>query len=447
MSTTLIKNATIVNEGSTFQGDVLIRDKRIEKVVKGSSSLQADRNIDASGMLLIPGAIDDQVHFREPGLTHKAEIYTEAKAAVAGGITSYMEMPNTVPNTLTIELLEEKYKRASEVSLANYSFFMGASNDNLDEVLKVDAEKVCGVKIFMGSSTGNMLVDNRTVLENIFRDCKTLIATHCEDEETVKRNEAIYREKYGEDVPMKCHPEIRSVEACYLSSSLAVELAKKHNARLHILHISTAKETSLFRNDIPLREKRITAEACTHHLWFTDEQYEEKGSLIKWNPAVKTRADRDAIREAVRDGRIDVMATDHAPHTMEEKQNKYFKAPSGGPLVQHAVVAGLEMVKQGVFELPELVEKLSHNVAECFRIKDRGYIREGYYADLVLIQPNAEWTVEKDNILYKCGWSPFEGTTFSHQVKATFISGHLAYHNGEFDESVKGERISFSSER
>lgn len=445
---TLIKNALIVNEGQAKKGDLLIDGERIEQVLM-DGSIQADeaKVIDAEGMILIPGAIDDQVHFREPGLTHKAEIYTEAKAAVAGGTTSFMEMPNTVPNTLTLELLEEKYERAAKVSLANYSFFMGASNDNLEEVLKVDPEKVCGVKIFMGSSTGKMLVDDKEALDQIFQHCKNLIATHCEDEDTVKANEAAYREKYGEDVPIECHPEIRNEEACYLSSSFAVELAKKHNTRLHILHISTAKETSLFRNDIPTREKRITSEACTHHLWFTDKDYKEKGTFIKWNPAVKTATDREAIRKAVVNDTIDVMATDHAPHTIEEKKNTYFKAPSGGPLVQHAIVAGLELVDQGVMNLPKLVDKLSHKVADCFRLKERGYLRPGYFADLVLIQPDEPWTVSKENILAKCGWSPFEGHEFHHKVKKTFVNGRCVYDSGEFDESVNGQRLEFEAQR
>jgi len=444
MGKTLIKGATLVNEGKSFISDLLIDGDRIAEI---NQNIQPEDDsveiIDAAGLLLIPGAIDDQVHFREPGLTHKAEIYTEAKAAVAGGITSFMEMPNTIPNTLTIELLEEKYKRASEVSIANYSFFMGASNDNLDEVLKVDPENICGVKVFMGSSTGNMLVDDSAVLEELFSRCKTLIATHCEDEGTVKKNEALYRSIYGEDVPFTAHPEIRSAEACYLSSSKAVELAKKHNTRLHILHISTALETHLFRNDIPLIQKRITSEACTHHLWFSNDSYAEKGSLIKWNPAVKTKADREAIREAVRDGRIDVMATDHAPHTSEEKSNQYFSAPSGGPLVQHAVVAALELVKQGVFTLPHVVDKMSHSVAECFRLKERGYLRKGYFADVVLVDPNKSWTVEKNQLLSKCGWSPFEGTRFNSEIVMTFVNGKKVFNQGKFDESSRGQRLKF----
>jgi len=440
---TLIKNASIVNEGKIITGNVLISGKFITKISEQEISDAADKVIDAKGKYLFPGCIDDQVHFREPGLTHKGEIYTEAKAAVAGGVTSFMEMPNTVPNTFTQELLEEKYKRASEVSLANYSFFMGASNDNIDEVLKTDPKKVCGVKVFMGSSTGNMLVDKKETLEALFSKCKMLIATHCEDEATVKHNMEVYREKYGEDVPMECHPLIRSEEACYKSSSLAVELAGKYNTRLHILHISTAKELSLFDNTLPLKEKRITAEACVHHLWFSDADYKTKGSLIKWNPAVKTARDRDAILQAVLDNRIDVIATDHAPHTKEEKAQSYFKAPSGGPLVQHSLNAMLEFYKNGKISLEKIAEKMSHAVADCFRMEKRGYIREGYFADLVLVDLDDAYTVEASNILYKCGWSPFEGVTFHSKVSHTFVSGHLVYENGTFDETKKGERLLF----
>ncbi len=443
MNTTLITNAKIVNEGKQFDGDVLIKGQFIEKIGKDLSTEGVDQVIDAAGKLLLPGVIDDQVHFREPGLTHKATIYTEAKAAVAGGITSFMEMPNTVPNALTQELLEDKYKIAAKDALANYSFFMGASNDNLEEVLKTDPKKVCGVKVFMGSSTGNMLVDNAQTLEGIFSKVPMLIATHCEDEETIRNNTAAYKEKYGDDVPIRCHPEIRSEEACYKSSSMAVELAKKHDARLHILHISTAKEISLFDNSKPLAEKRITAEACIHHLWFDDSQYDKKGTLIKWNPAVKTAKDRDAIFQAVLDDKIDVIATDHAPHTTEEKQNKYFSAPSGGPLVQHSLVAMMDFVKQGKITIERVVEKMCHSPAIMFEINKRGYVREGYFADLVLVDPKAAWEVNKDNIFAQCGWSPFEGHTFSSTVTHTFVSGHLAYAEGKFDESKKGERLTF----
>jgi len=445
MNTTLIRNATLVNEGSTFQADVLIEGQRIAKILpNGAGQLTADSTIDAKGLHLLPGMIDDQVHFREPGLTHKANIGSESKAAVAGGITTFMEMPNTVPNTLTQELLEEKYARASAVSVANYSFFMGASNSNLDEVLRTDASKVCGVKVFMGSSTGNMLVDEREVLEKLFAQCPMLIATHCEDEATVRKNMADYKAQYGEEVPIEKHPLIRSEEACYLSSSLAVELAKKYNTRLHILHISTAKETNLFSNDVPLAEKRITSEACVHHLWFTDADYTEKGTHIKWNPAVKTAADRKGIWEAVLDDRIDVLATDHAPHTLEEKNNSYFKAPSGGPLVQHALVALLEKHLEGYISLEQLVSKTSHAVADCFQIAERGYLREGYFADLVLVDLNSPWTVDRSNILYHCGWSPFEGFTFRPQIKHTFVSGHLAYTDGNVVATTMGERLRFN---
>jgi dihydroorotase len=443
MGTTLIKNVNIVNEGKIIKGDVLLEGKFISKISESSIDIIADKIIDATGNYLFPGCIDDQVHFREPGLTHKGEIYTEAKAAVAGGVTSYMEMPNTIPNVFTQELLEDKYNRASQVSLANYSFFMGASNDNLEEVLKTNPKNVCGIKVFMGSSTGNMLVDNRETLDGLFSKCKLLIATHCEDEATIRRNQQVYKEKYGEDVPVECHPLIRSEEACYKSSSLAVELAKKYNTRLHILHISTAKELELFDNKTPLKEKRITAEACIHHLWFSDEDYKTKGNFIKWNPAVKKKSDRDAILKAVLENRIDVIATDHAPHTIEEKNQTYFKAPSGGPLVQHSLVAMLEFYHQQKITLEKIAEKMAHAVADCFQIEKRGYIREGYFADLVLVDLNNLWTVDKSNILYKCGWSPFEGVAFHSKVISTFVSGHLVYNNGTFDEAIKGERLLF----
>jgi dihydroorotase len=433
-----------VNEGRTFKGNVLIEGSRIAKISETPIKSEGAQQVDGTGKHLFPGCIDDQVHFREPGLTHKAEIYTEAKAAVAGGITSFMEMPNTVPNTFTQELLEQKYKRASEVSLANYSFFMGASNDNIDEVLRSDPKNVCGIKVFMGSSTGNMLVDKKETLENLFSKCKMLIATHCEDEQTIKDNMELYRSKYGEDVPIEYHPLIRSAEACYKSSSLAVELAKKYNTRLHILHISTEKELELFDSAVPLKEKRITAEACVHHLWFSDEDYATKGSLIKWNPAVKKSSDRTAILAAVLSGKIDVIATDHAPHTMEEKKQSYFKAPSGGPLVQHALNAMLELHYEGKISLEKIAEKMSHAVAECFQLEERGFIREGYFADLVLVDLKKEYVVEKKNILYKCGWSPFEGTTFHSVVTDTFVNGHHVYQDGSFEESKKGMRLTFS---
>tara|TARA_Y100000385_G_scaffold97830_1_gene101197 strand:+ start:5924 stop:7258 length:1335 start_codon:yes stop_codon:yes gene_type:complete len=442
MSSTLIRNAKLINEGQIIQADLLIKEGVIAKIAT-SIDEQADHVIDAKGKYLMPGVIDDQVHFREPGLTHKAELYTESKAAVAGGITSFMEMPNTKPQTLTQELLEQKYQRAKEVSLANYSFFMGASNDNLEEVLKTDPKTVGAIKIFMGSSTGNMLVDDKSVLENIFEKSKMLIAVHCEDEATIQKNTAHYKSIYGEDVPIELHPKIRSDEACYKSSSMAIELAKKHNTRLHVFHLSTAKEMELFRNDIPLEEKRITAEVCIHHLWFDDSQYAEKGTHIKWNPAVKSASDRDAVFEALLNDRIDVIATDHAPHTLEEKNNTYFNAPSGGPLVQHALVAMLEFYHQGKISLEKIVEKMCHAPAICFQVQGRGFLREGYAADLVLIDLDSEWQVQKENILYKCAWSPFEGTTFKSRVSHTFVNGHLAYYESQFDESIKGQRLLF----
>ncbi|MDP4828395.1 MAG: dihydroorotase [Flavobacteriales bacterium] len=445
MTSTLFKNATLINEGTVRKANVVVRDERIQAIdFSCTIQPQVDEVIDANGCYLIPGAIDDQVHFREPGLTHKAEIATESRAAVAGGITSFMEMPNTVPNTLTQELLQQKYDRAAQVSPANYSFFMGASNDNLEEVLKTDPKTVCGVKVFMGSSTGNMLVDNKDVLESLFRECKMLIATHCEDEATIRRNTEAAKATYGDVVPMSQHPIIRSEEACYLSSSMAVDLAKKHNTRLHILHISTAKELSLFRNDIPLAEKRITAEACIHHLWFSDKDYVEKGSFIKWNPAVKTESDRSAIQTAIKNGTIDVVATDHAPHTLAEKQESYFKAPSGGPLVQHAVVAMFELAKKGAIELVDIPRLMAHNVAIMFDIADRGYIREGYYADLVLVKPNANWIVTKESLLSKCGWSPFEGASFSNRIEGTWVNGTKVYDGKAVSDSLAGKRLLFN---
>ncbi|WP_353139619.1 dihydroorotase [Pseudopedobacter sp.] len=443
MSKFLIKNATIVNEGKQTVGDVLIENDRIAKIASAIEDSSA-KEINADRKYLLPGCIDDQVHFREPGLTHKAEIYTEAKAAVAGGITSFMEMPNTVPNTLTQDLLANKYAIAAQKSLANYSFYMGAGNDNLEEVLKTNPKDVCGVKVFMGSSTGNMLVDNEKTLNGIFGEVPMLIATHCEDEATIKHNLAVFKGKYGEHITPEMHPVIRSAEACYISSSFAVDLAKKHNTRLHILHISTGKETNLFRNDIPLAEKRITAEACIHHMWFNDKDYATKGNWIKWNPAVKTESDQNQILQALLDGRIDVVATDHAPHTIQEKEQSYLSAPSGGPLVQHALNAMLELYHQGKISLENIVEKMAHNVAICFQIADRGFIREGYKADLVLVDLNKNYTVERSNVLSKCGWSPFEGQKFNSVVTHTFVSGHLAYENGVFNESVKGERMLFN---
>jgi dihydroorotase len=436
MSTLFIKNATIVNEGEEFVGSLVVKNGKIEDVFKGDISF-SDENaevIDATGLHLLPGMIDDQVHFREPGLTHKANIRTESRAAVAGGITSFMEMPNTNPQTTTHAELENKFNIAAKDALANHSFFFGATNENLDEVLAVDGKNVCGIKIFMGSSTGNMLVDNRETLRNIFGKCDLLIATHCEDEATVRGNEAKYKAQFGEDLPIKYHPIIRDADACYKSSSMAVELAKELDARLHILHISTAKETELFRNDIPISEKRITAEACIHHLWFTDEDYDSKGTHIKWNPAVKSRVDRDAVLQAVLDDRIDIIATDHAPHTLEEKSNKYFSAPSGGPLVQHAMVGVLELVRQGKISITKAVEKMSHSPSVLFEIPNRGFIKKGFQADFVLVNLNNPWTVTKSNILYKCGWSPFEGQEFAAQIKSTFVNGVKVYEDGQIIE-------------
>ena len=444
MSTLLIRNAKLVNEGKIYHADVFIKNGFIEKIDTNGIAMHADRVINAEGQYLLPGVIDDQVHFREPGLTHKGEIYTEAKAAVAGGITSFMEQPNTFPNAVTLELLEQKYTRAAKCSLANYSFFMGTTNKNLEELLKVDETKIAGVKIFMGSSTGDMLVDDPIALENIFKNVKTLIAAHCEDDPMIKQNQKKFIEQYGEEMPAKYHGQIRSDEACYKSSSFAVELAKKHNTRLHIFHLSTEKELALFRNDIPLNEKRITAEACIHHLWFSDADYETKGNFIKWNPAVKTAKDREAIFTAMLDGRIDVIATDHAPHTFEEKSQSYLKAPSGGPLVQHALNAMLEFYHQGKISLEMIVQKMCHNVAILFEIDRRGFIREGFYADLVLVDLNKKYTVSKENILYKCKWSPFEGTSFNSVVTHTIVNGCLVYEEGKFDESMNGMRLKFN---
>jgi len=440
----LIQNATIVNENKIFKGDILIENEIITKI---SSKIKPTKNIEvinAEGKYLIPGFIDDQVHFREPGLTHKANIATESRAAIAGGITTFIEMPNTVPQATTQDLLEEKFKIAAVDSYANYSFMFGGTNDNLEELLKTDPKKVAGIKLFLGSSTGNMLVDNEEILEKIFSSTKMIISVHCEDELTIRKNTAIYKEKYGENIPLKYHPLIRSEEACYLSSSKAIELAKKTGARLHIFHLSTEKETHLFRNDIPLEEKQITAEVCIHHLWFSDKDYEEKGTHIKWNPAVKTEKDRLGLWKALLDDRIDVLATDHAPHTLDEKNNNYLNAPSGGPLVQHAIIALLEKVKEGVIPIEKAVEKMSHNPAKLFQIEKRGFIKEGYFADIVLIDMNKPQTVSKDNILYKCGWSPFEGTTFSSTITHTFVNGNLIFNNGIFNDDIKGKRITFN---
>ena len=441
---TLLKGATLFNEGKSFIADILIDNQRIEKIESNISATPETKVVNLEGKWILPGCIDDQVHFREPGLTHKANIATESKAAVAGGITTFMEMPNTVPNTLTQELLEEKYTIAKHTSAANYSFFMGASNDNLDEVLKTNEKNVCGVKIFMGSSTGNMLVDNESTLTNLFSQVPLLIATHCEDEATVRANSALYKEKYGEDIPIEAHPLIRSEEACYLSSSMAVELAKKYNTRLHILHISTAKEVGLFDNTLPLEKKRITAEACVHHLWFTDQDYAKKGNFIKWNPAVKTSNDRDGIWKGLLDNHIDIVATDHAPHTLEEKSKAYNQAPSGGPLVQHALLAMLEKAKEGLISVERVVEKMAHAPAICFQLAERGFIREGYYADLVIVDPMETITVDKSNVLYKCGWSPFEGVTFNHKIAGTYVNGTLVYDGNQIISDQKGMRVLFN---
>jgi len=438
----LIKNACIVNRGKITEGDILVKGQRIEKIGANIAAPEA-KVIDAQGQLAIPGVIDDQVHFREPGLTHKGEIYTEARAAVAGGTTSFMEMPNVKPPTLTQELLEAKYQRASQCALANYSFYMGASNDNVEEVLKTDPKTVCGLKIFMGSSTGNMLVDNEKTLDNLFSKVPMLIATHCEDEATIRKNLEAAKAKYGEDIPIEMHPVIRNVEGCYISSSMAVELAKKHGTRLHILHISTKDELDLFRNDIPLSEKRITAELCVHHLFFNSDDYAEKGVRIKWNPAVKGREHQEALLPALLDNRLDVIATDHAPHLPSEKANKYLNCPSGGPLVQHALNVMLDFYHRGEISIERIVEKMCHAPAECYQLAERGYLDEGYFADIVLVDENDSWTVAPENILYKCGWSPFEGHTFKGKVNTTIVSGHLAYHEGQFDESQWGQRLLF----
>ena len=443
MKSYIIKNARIVNEGKIISADVLLKNGRIEKIASEISSPNAEV-INAENNFLLPGMIDDQVHFREPGLTHKGDIYTESKAAVAGGITSFMEMPNTVPNTLTQSLLQDKYDLASTKSLANYSFFMGVSNDNYDEVMRTNKKTVCGIKIFMGSSTGNMLVDQPSTLERIFGNSELLIATHCEDEKTILNNLEKARNQFGENVPMWMHPQIRSAEACYLSSSFAVELAKSKGSRLHVLHISTAKEVDLFDNTIPLGKKRITAEACVHHLFFDESDYERLGTKIKWNPAVKTAEDKAAILKGVLENKIDVIATDHAPHTLEEKSKTYFNAPSGGPLVQHALLSLMEHYHDGKITIEKIAEKTSHALSECFGFPDRGYIREGYFADLVLINPNKGFKVTESNLLYKCKWSPFENYTFRSTIEKTFVNGNLVFDNNNFDESIKGQRLAFT---
>ncbi len=443
MKRILIKNARIVNENKIFEGDLLIEDDRIAKIDQNLSQVHSDTTlIDAEGRFLIPGAIDDQVHFREPGLTHKGDINSESRAAVAGGITSYIEQPNTKPAAVTLEELEKKYDRAKETSVANYAFNLGATNDNIEEIKKADPKRIPGVKVFMGSSTGNMLVDEEAALNRIFSESPIMVITHCEDEETISFNFEQYKERYGDDIPIEFHPEIRSREACFKSTSLAIELAKKHGTRLHVYHISTAEEAALFSNK-PLEEKKITAEACVHHLWFSAEDYAELGTLIKWNPAVKEISDRDALWKALKEGRLDVVATDHAPHTLEEKKNVYTKAPSGGPLVQHALPAMMEFVRDEEISMEMLVSKMCHNPAKIFNIKDRGFIREGYFADLVLLDPSRPWKVNSENILAKCGWSPFEGVTFRARITHTFVNGQLVYDNGKVNDSKKGMRLEF----
>ena len=443
MSNYLIKNGNLVNEGVVQKGDILVQEGKIARIASNIEATVDMQVIDATGKYVIPGMIDDQVHFREPGLTHKGDIASESRAAVAGGITSFIEQPNTVPNAVTQELLEQKYEIASSKSYANYSFMMGGTNDNLEELLQTNPRNVAGIKLFLGSSTGNMLVDRQEVLEKIFSSTSMLIAVHAEDEGTIQANLQRHKEQYGEDIPVQCHPIIRSEEACYLSSSKAIELAKKTGARLHVFHVSTGKETELFRNDIPLKDKKITAEVCVHHLWFTDKDYETKGNLIKWNPAVKKESDREKLWEALLDGRIDVIATDHAPHTKEEKAKTYTQAPSGGPLVQHALVSLFEAKKQGRITVEKIVEKTAHNPAILFQIEKRGFLKEGYHADIVVIDPNSSWEVNADNILYKCGWSPFEGETFSSKVTHTFVNGCLVYENEEVKEIRCGQRLLF----
>jgi dihydroorotase len=444
MQTLLIHNAIIINEGKRTPGSVLIQGSHIKAVIPSGEPLpQAVKIIDAHGHYLIPGVIDDQVHFREPGLTHKGDITTESKAAVAGGVTSYMEMPNTNPQTITQELLEEKYKRASAVSYANYSFYMGATNDNLDELLKTDPAKVCGIKIFMGSSTGNMLVDNLTTLKAIFSQSPLLIAVHCEDESIIRNNLEAARFRFGDDVPVYFHPIIRDTDACYRSSRMAVELAEKYGTRLHILHLSTARELDLLTQE-PLQNKKITAEVCVHHLWFDTKDYFTLGNLIKWNPSIKSAEDKEALLQGLLNGKIDVVATDHAPHTLQEKQNTYFKTPSGGPLVQHSLVAMLELCKEGKITVEQVVTKMCHAPADLFKINKRGYIREGYFADLVIVNPSSPWTVSTNNLFYKCGWSPFTGTTFSSQIIQTLVNGQVVFDRGQFDDSHKGMRLTFN---
>lgn len=444
MREVLIKNANIVNEGKIVKGDVLVQNGFIAEISDSISAKNSETKvIDADGCYLMPGMIDDQVHFREPGLTHKATIETESKAAVAGGITSFIEMPNTVPQATTIALLENKFEIAAKTSWANYSFMFGGTNDNLDEILKVNPKTVAGLKLFLGSSTGNMLVDDPKTLEEIFSKTNLLISAHCEDEDTIQKNLDKAKEEFGEDIPIEHHPKIRSEEACYISSSQAIKLAKKTGARLHVFHLSTEKETHLFSNKKPLAEKKITAEVCIHHLWFSDEDYKTKGTKIKWNPAVKTKKDRDGLLKALLDNRIDVIATDHAPHTIDEKNNKYLNAPSGGPMVQHALVALLELYHKGKISLEKIVEKFAHNPAILFQIEKRGFIRKGYKADLVLVDLNSPWSVKKENLIYKCEWSPMEGSIFKSRITHTLVNGVVVYENAKFPNKSKAERLTF----
>jgi len=445
MSNILIKNARIVNEGKSFLSDLLVIDEKINTIGTPDprNIPSVTKIIDASGLLLIPGVIDDQVHFREPGLTHKGDIFSESRAAVAGGVTSFMDMPNTNPQTVTIDILYDKYRIGSENSFTNYSFYFGATNTNLDDVLRLDHSSVCGIKLFMGSSTGNMLVDNEEALKALFSKTSLPIAAHCEDEPIIRKNSEIYRERYGEAVPVKMHPLIRSREACFKSSSHAVNLAKEYNTRLHILHLSTADELRLFSNDLPLSQKRITGEVCVHHLWFDDSSYDRLGALIKWNPAIKTRFDRDALINGVNNNLIDIVATDHAPHTLAEKENSYFKSPSGGPLIQHTLVIMLELWHRKLFSLEKIIEMMCHNPAILFNIRKRGFIREGYQADLCLVDPSSPWTVSKQNLLYKCGWSPFEGQTFTSKVVKTIVNGTIVYDDGIIDNDFRGQRLMF----
>jgi len=445
MSSLLIKNATIVNEGLSFKGDLLVKDEYIEHfgTVEKERIPAGTRIIEASGLLLIPGVIDDHVHFREPGLTHKGDIFTESKAAASGGVTSFMDMPNTVPQSVSVSSLEGKYILASEHSIINYSFYIGATNTNLDEIMKADPGKVCGIKLFIGSSTGNMLVDDENTLRNIFSGALMPVACHCEDEQIIRNNTEKARLEYGDAVPFKLHPLIRSREACLRASTYMVKLAEEYDTRLHLLHLSTAEEIMLLNARKTVSGKRITGEVCVHYLWFDDSAYEELGSRVKWNPSIKTRSDRDALRKAVNDNLIDIIATDHAPHTLEEKSNSYFKAPSGGPLIQHSLVAMLELWHNKIFTIEKLVEKMCHNPAIVFNIKERGFIRKGYKADLCLINPLNPWKVSKDNILYKCGWSPFDGVTFRSKVLMTIVNGTVVYDDGEVDETYRGQRLQF----